>query len=225
MSPSNPGRNSVSWQTSKTWKSSNDPEFTTKMRRILYLYDQPPAGGRVICVDEFGPLNLQPRPGKAWKPRGEPVRLRATYHRDHGVWHMIASLDLATGKLQYRIRDRKRSSEFLAFLKSLRRRWPGQTLHLILDNFSPHKHPTSRAWSRSSRHGLHPDRRILRTPGADELQSLLTRTMTLYSSCSDKASGCGSPVSPASAVATSCKVAFTYRAVVPVSLGDSACPA
>ncbi|PRX10521.1 hypothetical protein CLV67_1331, partial [Actinoplanes italicus] len=30
-----------------------------------------------------------------------------------------------------------------------------------------------------------------------------------YSSCSGKASGCGSPVRPASAVATSCKVAFT----------------
>ncbi|MEV0610938.1 hypothetical protein AB0I61_31750 [Polymorphospora rubra] len=48
------------------------------MRRILDLYDHPPADGRVICVDEFGPLNLQPRPGRAWRPEGQPVRLRAT---------------------------------------------------------------------------------------------------------------------------------------------------
>jgi hypothetical protein len=68
----------VTWQTSKTWEASNDPDFTAKMRRILDLYDHPPAGGRVVCVDEFGPLNLQPRPGKAWKPQGRPVRLRAT---------------------------------------------------------------------------------------------------------------------------------------------------
>jgi transposase len=140
----------VTWQTSKTWKASNDPDFTTKMRAVLDLYDHPPAGGRVVCVDEFGPLNLQPRPGKAWKPVGRPVRLRATYHRDHGVRHMIASLDLATGKIHYRIRDRKRSSEFLDFLKSLRRRWPGQRLYLILDNFSPHKHPAVTAWCRSN---------------------------------------------------------------------------
>jgi transposase len=140
----------VTWQTSKTWKASNDPDFTSKMRRVLDLYDHPPAGSRVVCVDEFGPLNLQPRPGKAWKPHGRPVRLRATYHRDHGVRHMIASLDLATGKIHYRIRDRKRSGEFLAFLKSLRRRWPGQTLHLILDNFSPHRHPTVRAWCQAN---------------------------------------------------------------------------
>ena len=100
----------VTWQTSKTWKASNDPDFTTKMRRILDLYDHPPADARVICVDEFGPLNLQPRPGKAWKPHGKPVRLRATYHRDNGVRHMIASLDLSSGRIHYRIRDRKRSA-------------------------------------------------------------------------------------------------------------------
>ena len=33
---------------------------------------------------------------------------------------MIAALDLATGKLYYRIRDRKRWREFLGFLKTLR---------------------------------------------------------------------------------------------------------
>ncbi|WP_307872316.1 IS630 family transposase [Actinoplanes cyaneus] len=140
----------VSWQTSKTWKASNDPDFTAKMRAILDLYDRALAAGRVVCVDEFRPLNLQPRPGRAWRPQGKPVRLRATYHRDHGVRHMIASLELATGRIHYRIRDRKRSGEFLAFLKSLRRRWPGQTLHLIVDNFSPHKHPTVRAWCQAN---------------------------------------------------------------------------
>ncbi|MET0522093.1 MAG: hypothetical protein ABW156_08980 [Jiangellaceae bacterium] len=46
----------------------------------------------------------------------------------HGARHMIASLDLATRHIHYRIRDRKRSGEFLDFLKSLRRRWPGETL-------------------------------------------------------------------------------------------------
>ena len=34
----------VTWQASKTWKASNDPDFTTKIRRILGLYDHPPAG-------------------------------------------------------------------------------------------------------------------------------------------------------------------------------------
>jgi hypothetical protein len=37
---------------------------------------------------------------------------------------MIASLDPTPGRIHYRIRDRSRSTEFLDFLKPLRRRWP-----------------------------------------------------------------------------------------------------
>ncbi|MCX5096624.1 hypothetical protein OOK36_49525 [Streptomyces sp. NBC_00365] len=69
----------VSWKTTTTWKASTDPDFIAKRHRVLALHDTPPADGRVICVDEFGPLNLMPRKGKAW---GRPVRrhrrLRAT---------------------------------------------------------------------------------------------------------------------------------------------------
>ena len=90
------------------------------MHRILGLYDQPPDGGRVVCVDEFGPLNLQPCKGKAWRATGKPLRQRATYNRYDGVKHMLAALDLATGKIFYRIRDRKRHREFLDLLKALR---------------------------------------------------------------------------------------------------------
>jgi hypothetical protein len=57
---------------------------------------------------------------------------------------MLAALDLNSGKMIYRIRERKRWREFLSFLKVLRARWPGEKLYLIIDNFSPHKHPASR---------------------------------------------------------------------------------
>ncbi|WP_020547765.1 IS630 family transposase [Nonomuraea coxensis] len=135
----------MSWQTTTTWKASTDPHFSAKMQRVLELYDHPPADGRVICVDEFGPLNLMPRKGKRWWPARSPARLRATYHRYHGVMQMIAALDLATGKLYYRIRTRKRWREYLSFLKTLRARWPGEKLYVIADNYSPHKHPQVRS--------------------------------------------------------------------------------
>src|SRR5215207_609056 len=51
----------VSWQTTTTWKASTDPDFIPKMRRILDLYDHPPGDGRIVCVDEFGPLNAAPQ--------------------------------------------------------------------------------------------------------------------------------------------------------------------
>ncbi|PSL42907.1 DDE superfamily endonuclease [Saccharothrix carnea] len=117
------------------------------MHRILDLYDHPPEQGRVICVDEFGPLNLQPRKGRAWRPTGAPRRLRATYNRHHGVMHMLAALDLTSGKIHFRIRRRKRHGELPELLRSLRTRWPDQRLHLVMDNFSPHRHPDVHAWA------------------------------------------------------------------------------
>ncbi len=60
--------------------------------------------------------------------------------------HMLAALDLTTGKLFYRIRPHKRWIEFLDLLKTLRARWPGEKLYVICDNFSPHRHARVRAW-------------------------------------------------------------------------------
>ena len=66
----------VSFQVIKTFKGVNDPEFEAKKNRMLELYaiaDGTPEPGPgdptvVICMDEFGPLNLQPHPGKQWAP-------------------------------------------------------------------------------------------------------------------------------------------------------------
>src|SRR5262245_2980130 len=64
----------VSFQRLKTWKQSTDPQFEPKKNRILHLYGlmdgtadvQPGDPNVVVCVDEFGPLNLQPHPGRQW---------------------------------------------------------------------------------------------------------------------------------------------------------------
>jgi transposase len=141
----------VRWQATKTWKASKDPQFAEKMTRILDLYDRSAAGGlgdggRVICMDEFDPLNLQPRPGRGWFPSGRPARLRATYHRYGGVRHMLAGLDLASGQMFYRLRDRKRWQEFLAFLRQLRTRFPTGPLYIVCDNFSPHRKAEVQDW-------------------------------------------------------------------------------
>jgi len=54
----------------RTWKRSNDPNFEAKKNRILELYELADAGkATVVCLDEFGPLNLQPRPGTAPLPQ------------------------------------------------------------------------------------------------------------------------------------------------------------
>ena len=40
---------------------------------------------RCFAFDQFGPLSIRPCHGTCWAPRKHPVRLRATYHRTHGI--------------------------------------------------------------------------------------------------------------------------------------------
>ena len=74
------------------------PSFTRK-KRIKRLYKNPPKDGRVICVDEFGPLSIRPYTRKGWFLQKKANRLPATYTRTHGVRHLFAALDLKTDKL------------------------------------------------------------------------------------------------------------------------------
>jgi transposase len=123
---------------------------------VLELYaiadgKRPPGPGDpevVICMDEFGPLNLQPHPGRHWAPvgtgRGDQThprrrRRRATYKRPHGVRHLLAGYDLSTDRLYGHVVPRKARTEFLRFCRYLRSLHPGEVrIALILDNFSPH---------------------------------------------------------------------------------------
>lgn len=135
----------VSFQHHKTWKASPDPEFEAKKNRVLDLYADPPAGSRVLCLDEFGPLNLQPRLGHGWHPMKRPARFRATYRRPHGVRHLLAAYDPSDGTLLGHIRDSKTWHEVQELLEVLRDRF-SEHLIVVLDNFSPHGKAELLAW-------------------------------------------------------------------------------
>lgn len=99
-------------------------------------------------MNEFGPLNLQPHPGRQWAQaaigtgyQGSPRRRRrrATYKRPNGVRHLLAGYDLSTNKLYGHVKTRKRRTEFLAFVRYLRSLHPiTERIAIIMDNYSPH---------------------------------------------------------------------------------------
>ena len=146
----------VSFQAVKTWKQSNDPDYQAKKARVEHLYaladgEAAPGPGDpqvVYCVDEFGPLNLQPRPGRQWARRGGVVRepgegprrrRRATYHRTGGVRHLFAALELGSDTMYGHIKKRKRRGEFLEFCRYVRSLHPAAVrIAVVCDNFSPH---------------------------------------------------------------------------------------
>jgi len=129
----------VRWRHTKTWKDSTDPDFWPKYRRIKRLYRHRPAGGVRLCVDEFGPLNLQPRHGRHYARTGHVDRLRATYQRTGGVRHFLGVYDLERDTLTGRFVRKKNWKTFLPFLQWVRRRYRDRgTLHIVLDNAGYH---------------------------------------------------------------------------------------
>jgi transposase len=140
----------VRWRRTKTWKESTDPEFVPKWRAIRRLYRRPPQNGRVICVDEFGPLNLQPRHGTCLARQGKVTRYRATYKRTLGVRHFLAYYDLKTDRLYGYVSEHKKTPDFLRFLKWIRQRYPrSQCLHMVMDNYGTHLSQDVAAWART----------------------------------------------------------------------------
>ena len=138
----------VRWRRTKTWKESADPHFVPKWRAIRRLYRRPPNDGRVLCVDEFGPLNLQPRHGTCLARGGQVTRYRATYKRTLGVRHFLAYYDLKTDRLYGYISERKKLPDFLRFLKWVRHRYPrSQRLYIVLDNYGTHVSAAVAAWA------------------------------------------------------------------------------
>lgn len=146
----------VTFQRMKTWKTSRDPDYAVKKARVEHLYaiadgevlPEPGEPEIVFCLDEFGPLNLQPHPGRQWAERGgkhkdpdrEPrPRRRATYTRPHGVRHLFAAYDLGKDQLYGHIKHSKNRSKFLEFCRYLRSLHPAdRRIAIICDNFSPH---------------------------------------------------------------------------------------
>ena len=105
----------------------------------------------IFCMDEFGPLNLIPHPGRQWAERGgrhkdpdrEPRRRRrATYNRYGGVRHLFAALDLAKDKLYGHIKPVKRRTQFLEFCRYLRTLYPPK-VRIALPSSRGESHPSA----------------------------------------------------------------------------------
>lgn len=135
---------------------SRDPEFAEKQAAILGLYLNPPDNALVLAVDEKSQIQALDRtqPELPMKP-GKPKRHTATYTR-HGTTCLLAALAVHEGSVEGRCVDRHTHKEFLAYLKHLYRKYPQKQLHVILDNFSAHKHKKVTEWaSKRKRLSLH----------------------------------------------------------------------
>ena len=108
----------ISFQRTRTWKESADPDKDAKLDRIDYVTSNYP--DRCFAFDLFGPLSVRPCHGACWARRKRPVRLRATYHRTHGIRYFHGCYSLGDDQLRGVTREHKGADHTLAALKSIR---------------------------------------------------------------------------------------------------------
>jgi transposase len=124
---------SISFQRTRTWKESTDPDRDAKLDRIEYVTSAYP--DRCFGFDQFGPLSIRPCHGACWAPRKHPARLRATYHRTHGIRYFHGCYGIGDDQLWGVVREHKGAGHTLAALKSIRAARPGgYRLFVIMDN-------------------------------------------------------------------------------------------
>ena len=131
----------------RTFKLSNDPFFIEKLREVVGLYLNPPDNALVLCVDDKSQIQALER-SQPILPLGLGYVEGVThdYYR-HGTTTLFAALDVANGTVISQCKPRHRHQEFLSFLRHIEANVPAHLdVHLVVDNYSTHKHAKVRAW-------------------------------------------------------------------------------
>lgn len=131
----------------RTFKISNDPRFEEKLTDFVGLYLSPPENAVVFSVDEKSSIQALDRTQPTLPiKKGRCGTMTYDYKRK-GTSTLSAALDVFTGKVIAECTKRHRQTEFLKFLKKVYKETPKKMdLHVIVDNYSTHKHQKVKEW-------------------------------------------------------------------------------
>ncbi len=130
----------------KSWCESNDPDFAAKAADVVGLYLAPPKNAIVICVDEKPSIQaLERAQGYLKLPDGRALTGHSHDYKRNGTSTLFAAFEVATGKVIAAHKRRRRRIEFLDFMNRIADAYPGQEIHVVLDNLNTHK-PKNDRW-------------------------------------------------------------------------------
>jgi transposase len=131
----------------QTFKFSNDPNFEAKFWDVIGLYLDPPCKALVLCCDEKSQCQALERTQPGLPLGVGHIRTQTHDYYRHGTITLFAALNYADGRVFSTTAKRHTHIEWLKFLKKLHRETPKElALHLIVDNYATHKHPTVSSW-------------------------------------------------------------------------------
>ena len=131
----------------RQFKLSNDPDFVKKLTDVVGLYVDPPAHAVVLSIDEKSQIQALDRtqPGLPLK-KGRGATMTHDYKRN-GTTTLFAALNVLDGTVRGQNMQRHRHQEFIRFLNQIEGDIPSdKNVHVVLDNYAPHKHPKVREW-------------------------------------------------------------------------------
>jgi putative transposase len=131
----------------ESFKLSTDPFFIEKLRDVAGLYLYPPENALVLSVDEKSQCQALERT-QPMLPLGLGYVEGVTHdYKRHGTTTLFAALDVLNGTVLTDCKPRHRHQEFLGFLRRIEQNVPKTLdIHLIVDNYSTHKHARVKAW-------------------------------------------------------------------------------
>jgi transposase len=139
-------KHGIQLQRRRNWCVSTDPEFAPKAAEIVGLYLNPPENAIVLSIDEKPHIQaLERDQGYLRLPNGKAVRGVSHEYKRHGTTTLFAALNVLTGTVRGKHTERRRREEFLAFMNEVVADYPGQEVHVVLDNLNTHK-PKHDAW-------------------------------------------------------------------------------
>jgi transposase len=133
------------WQQG-TFTMSKDPDFEDKVRDVVGLYLDPPEGEVVVSVDAKSGIQALDRTqpmlpvdfGKTCKRTFDYVR--------RGTTDLYAAMDVLTGRVITSLSETHATPDFLRLMKKVVAAYPGQKIHVVLDNASVHLSGDTEEW-------------------------------------------------------------------------------
>jgi transposase len=132
----------------RTFKLSNDRCFAEKTDDVVNLYLNPPPDSYVWSADEECNIQAISRTQSSLPCAPGHCATKTSTYKRHGTTTLLAAKNVHGGEVVYMFRQQHRHQEWIEFLSliEVRSSLTERQIHLIMDNYSAHKHAQVRQW-------------------------------------------------------------------------------
>lgn len=133
------------WQQG-TFKISRDPRFEDKVRDVVGLYLDPPEGEVVVSVDAKSGIQALDRTQPLLPIDFGKTQKRTFDYARMGTTDLYAAMNIRTGGVISSLSQTHATPDFLRLMKKVVSAYPGQKVHVVLDNASVHLSGDTEEW-------------------------------------------------------------------------------